>query len=74
MYVVGSMDKVKIEISKEAYDLLKKTVDESQGEFSSVEELLEFIIKEALGEEEETVYTPEEEEEIKKRLRSLGYL
>ncbi len=67
------MEKVKIEISKEAYELLKKTVEESQGEFGSVEELLEFIIKEALGEEEE-VYTPEEEEEIKRRLRSLGYL
>ena len=68
------MEKVKIEISKEAYELLKKTVEESQGEFSSVEELLEFIIMEALGEESETVYTPEEEEEIKRRLRSLGYL
>jgi len=71
--MVNGMEKVKIEISKEAYELLKKTVEESQGEFGSVEELLEFIIKEALGEEEE-VYTPEEEEEIKKRLRSLGYL
>jgi len=68
------MDKVKIEISKEAYELLKKTVDESEGEFKSVEELLEFIIKEALGEEEEEAYTPEEEEKIKERLRSLGYL
>ena len=67
------MEKVKIEISKEAYELLKKTVDESEGEFKSVEDLLEFIIKEALGETEEA-YTPEEEEKIKERLRSLGYL
>lgn len=67
------MDKVKIEISKEVYDLLEKTVKESEGEFSSVEELLEFIIREALAEEEKT-YSTEEEEEIKKRLRSLGYL
>ncbi len=67
------MDKVKIEISKKSYELLKKTVEESQGEFKSVEELLEFIINEALGEVEET-YTPEEEEKIKDRLRSLGYL
>ncbi len=67
------MDKVEIKISKDVYDLLKKTVDESEGEFKSVEELLEFIIREALSEEEE-VYSPEEEEEIKKRLRSLGYL
>jgi len=67
------MDKVEIKISKEVYELLEKTVEESGGEFSSVEELAEFILREALSEEEE-VYTPEEEEEIKKRLRSLGYL
>ncbi len=66
-------EKVKIEISKEAYDLLVKTVEESEGEFKSPEELLEFIIKETLG-EEEAVYTPEEEEKIKDNLRSLGYL
>lgn len=67
------MDKVEIKISREVYELLKKTVEESGGEFSSVEELAEFILREALSEEEE-VYSPEEEEEIKKRLRSLGYL
>jgi hypothetical protein len=67
------MDKVEIRISKETYELLEKTVKESNGEFQNVEELLEFIIKEALSEDEE-VYTPEEEEEIKKRLRSLGYM
>lgn len=67
------MDKVKIEVSKDIYDLLEKTVKESEGEFNTVEELLEFIIKEALSEEEK-VYSSEEEEEIKKRLKSLGYL
>ena len=67
------MDKIEIKISKDVYELLKKTVEESGGEFSSVEELAEFILREALSEEEE-VYSPEEEEEIKKRLRSLGYL
>ena len=67
------MDKVSIEISEEIYKLLEKTVKESEGEFGSVEELLEFIVREALS-EEGTEYSPEEEEEIKKRLRSLGYL
>jgi Arc/MetJ-type ribon-helix-helix transcriptional regulator len=67
------LEKVSIKISKEVYELLDKTVKESGGEFKNVEELAEFILREALSEEEE-VYTPEEEEEIKKRLRSLGYL
>lgn len=68
------LDKIPIKISREAYELLEKAVKESKGEFKSVEELAEFIIKEALSEEEGEVYTPEEEEEIKKRLRSLGYI
>ncbi len=66
-------EKVSIEISKEAYELLSKTVEESGGEFKSVEDLLEFIIKETLGGEERS-YSPEEEEKIKDNLRSLGYL
>ena len=66
-------DKVKIEISKDVYELLVKTVEESQGEFKTPEELLEFIVRETLSEETAS-YTPEEEEKIKERLRSLGYL
>ncbi len=66
-------EKVSIEISRESYELLKKTVEESGGEFKSVEDLLEFIIKETLGGEERS-YSPEEEEKIKDNLRSLGYL
>ncbi len=34
------MNKVSVEISEETYKLLEKTVKESEGEFSSVEELL----------------------------------
>jgi len=33
-----------------------------------------FVLEEVLTEEEETALTPEEEEEIKRRLRALGYL
>ena len=68
------LDKVTIEISREVFEKLKKVVEESGGEFKSVNELAEFILREAVSEEEESVYTPEEEEEIKRRLRSLGYL
>ncbi|RLG49836.1 MAG: CopG family transcriptional regulator [Thermoproteota archaeon] len=51
----------------------KEGVD--SGEFNSVDDVSKFVLKEVLSEEEqESVYTPEEEEEIKKRLRSLGYL
>ena len=68
-------NKVSINISKELYEKIRKEVEENQGEFKSVEDYVEFVLREILKEEEdESVYTPEEEEEIKKRLRALGYL
>ncbi len=69
-----SEDKVSILISKELYDKAKKYIEEHGG-FSSVEELVEFVLSEVLTEEEpESVYSKEEEEKIKERLRALGYL
>jgi len=67
-------EKVSIEISRDLYEKLKKFVEESE-EFKSVEEFVDFVLREVVEEETtETVYTPEEEEEIKRRLRALGYL
>jgi hypothetical protein len=47
-------------------------------EFTSVEEYVTFVMEEILREDEEKkeelVYSEAEEEEIKKRLRALGYL
>jgi len=67
--------KVAVNISKELVDEIQRHVDESGGEFKTVEEYIEFILTELLREEEpEQAYTPEEEEEIKERLRRLGYI
>jgi len=66
---------VNIRIPKNLYEKIEEEVRASQGEFKSVEDYVEFVLNEVLKEEsEETAYTPEEEEEIKRRLRSLGYL
>ena len=66
---------VNIRIPKSIYKKIEEEVRASQGEFKSVEDYVEFVLNEVLKEEpEETAYTPEEEEEIKRRLRSLGYL
>ncbi len=62
-----------VSIPKPLYEKAKELVD-STDEFSSVDELVEFLLREALGEREEETYTKEEEEEIKERLRSLGYI
>ena len=70
-----SKEKVPVFNSKELYDDIQKKVEESQGEFESVEDYVEFVLREVTKEEfEEDVYSPEEEEEIKKRLKGLGYL
>lgn len=69
-----SGEKVNVQISKELYEKAEKFIKESGG-FSSVEELVEFLLNEVLSEESsEYKMSKEEEEEIKKRLRSLGYL
>jgi len=44
---LGSEDKVSIEISKQLYEKAKKFIKE-QGGFSSVEELVEFLLQEVL--------------------------
>ena len=67
-------EKIAIYISKELYEEVKRRVEESGGEFSSVEDYVEFVLSEILKEEEEEFFSPEEEEKIKERLKSLGYL
>jgi len=67
-------EKVAIHIPKRLYDKILEEVKKSQGEFKSVDEYVQFVLEELLREEEEYTYTPEEEEEIKKRLRALGYI
>ena len=67
--------KVAVKISKALIDAIQRRVDESGGEFKTAEEYIEFVLTEVLREDEpEQVYTPEEEEEIKERLRRLGYI
>lgn len=69
-------DDVQLRISRKLYEEIEKRVKESKGEFKDVREYIEFVLSEVVKEEEKTEspYTPEEEEEIKKRLRALGYI
>jgi len=68
-------EKVEVKLSRKLVEGVQRQVDESEGEFKTVDEFIEFVLTEILKDEEsEQVYTPEEEEEIKKRLRALGYI
>jgi len=68
-----SEEYVSVKIPKKLYEKIKQQVSQSK-EFSSVEEYIKFVLETALEEMEEEVYTPEEEEKIKERLKALGYL
>ena len=61
-------------LSAELYEKIEERVKETG--FSSVDEYVTFVLEEVLKEEgeEETAFSKEEEEEVKKRLRALGYL
>ena len=68
-----SGDKVPVYIKKELYEKAKRFIDE-EGGFDSVEELVEFLIQEAVETGEVEGLSPEEEEQVKERLKKLGYL
>lgn len=43
-------------------------------DFSLVDESVEFVLEEVIKEEEQRTFSEEEEKEVKKRLKDLGYL
>ncbi|HEC67286.1 MAG TPA: CopG family transcriptional regulator [Candidatus Desulfofervidus auxilii] len=57
-------------------DLYKKIEERIKGtEFKSVEEYVIFVLEEVLKDEEESEsLSPEEEAQVKERLKGLGYL
>jgi len=67
-------EKVEVKLSRTLIEDVQKQVEESDGEFKTVEEYIEFVLTELLKDDEEQAYTSEEEELIKKRLCALGYL
>ena len=69
-------EKVAVYVSKGLYDKVKSRVKESGGEFKSVDGYVEFVLREVLKEDDgaKEAYTRDEEDSIKKRLKSLGYL
>ena len=70
---------MKIDISNEIAEKLQKRVD-STDEFDSVQAYVEYILKlvverlENENAEEQPAFSEEDEEKVKERLRSLGYL
>ncbi|MCW4038755.1 MAG: CopG family transcriptional regulator [Candidatus Bathyarchaeota archaeon] len=68
-------EKVALYISKSLYNEVEDSLKEKGGELTSVEDYVEFVLREFLMKRDgEKAHTKEDEELIKKRLRRLGYL
>ncbi len=67
-------EKKNVPIPAQLYEAIDQRVKET--EFKSVEEYVTFVLEEVLkdDDEDEVAFSPEDEEEVKKRLRALGYL
>jgi hypothetical protein len=70
---------VSVKISKELYEKVQNRVNMSNDEFKNVEDYIAFLLTEVVSEGESqpaeaNAYTKEEEEEIKGRLKNLGYI
>ncbi|MGH9921393.1 MAG: CopG family transcriptional regulator [Nitrososphaerales archaeon] len=72
----SKLDKIQIAIAKDLYEKIRQRVNMSQDEFKSVEEYVHFVLTEVVKDDEprQSAYTKEEEEDIKNRLKSLGYI
>lgn len=68
------MQKKNVAIPAELYTQIEERIKGT--EFASVEEYIIFVLEEVLKEEDESedILTPEEEEQVKERLKGLGYL
>ena len=71
---------MKVEIPKDVAEKLQKRVD-STDEFDSVQAYVEYILKQVVerleeenSDDEQPAFSEEDEEKVKERLRSLGYL
>ena len=62
-----------VEIDDKLYAKLQEYV-RSSGAFSSVEELVRFVLSELVGETQSQQLSQQDEEIIKQRLRALGYI
>jgi len=69
---------MKVEIKKDIEKALQKRVDSSD-EFKNVEEYVNYVLQQVVDkldgeQQEESNYSEEDEEKVKERLKSLGYL
>lgn len=73
------MDKIQVSISKELYEEIKRRMLSKDSKFSSIDEYIEHLLLYAMNkvsDEQKLAQRSinEEEEELKERLKRLGYI
>ncbi len=69
-----SEERVPVYISRNLYEQVREFISKVGG-FSSVEEFVEFVLREVMsGTETTSSLSKEDEEKVKERLRALGYI
>ena len=71
---MADSEKAAVRVSRDLYEQISRKVRESGGEFKDVEEYVDFVFRELLSGEESAGLRREDEEQIKDRLKSLGYI
>ena len=72
--MTGDTVKIELEIPRSLYKAVTEKAKEAG--FEDLNEFFKFILEQLLagGETSENVFSPEEEELVKERLRALGYI
>jgi len=71
---MGETVTLTLKIPKDLYERALKFLEENKSAFSTLEDLIIFLLKETVSERESEELTPEEEKELEERLRDLGYI
>lgn len=68
------MEKKSVKISSNLYNLINEHIENSKDEFNSVDEYIEYALSQIFDNEINSQYSKDEEYEIKKHLKDMGYI
>ncbi len=68
------MNKKNISLSTELYDILINRINNSNDEFKSIDDYVEYVLRQLFNDDFSKTYTEEEEKEIEKHLKDMGYI
>lgn len=69
-----TVQKEVVHISSDLYEQILKKLKDTNGEFKTADEYVEFIVREMLANDSSDSFSGEDEDKIKDRLKSLGYI